>query len=91
METFCVAKIANTFCFLIWHLVSDFSVRLVNGNKTVPKGKTRGCHDANRHGAAPPELDMDTRETKLLFQNACRRTSSFYPVEGISLEGFDQF
>lgn len=58
--------------------------------ETVSEGKARGRHDANRHGAAPPELSTDTRETELLPQNASGRTDSFGPVENISLEGFHQ-
>lgn len=58
--------------------------------ETVSEGKARGDHDANRHGATPPELSTDTRETELLPQNASGRTDSFGPVENISLEGFHQ-
>lgn len=45
--------------------------------KGVSKGKVRGCHDAKRNGAAPPELSVDTHETELLPKNASKRTYSF--------------
>lgn len=47
------------------------------GRKAVSKGKARGCHDAKRNGAAPPEFSVDTHGTELLPKNASKRTYSF--------------